>query len=178
LGTTWLYPSDELYLMAGAPIPESGFYDDPAQLENGVGLVRGLLDDWGRVRGRLGQMSLAPARITWVCGRLISPILCHIASQLEGATPLEIQIVPVTNGLFGPRVTVSGLLTGEDLLQTLSHRDLGDHVFVPRSMFDADCAVTLDDLSLGALSSALGAPVSPVDRVSDVVGLLEAAEVC
>jgi putative radical SAM enzyme (TIGR03279 family) len=172
-GKTWLYPADELYLLAGQPVPPRAFYDDPAQLENGVGLVRQLLDDWARVRATVPPTALKRERqSTWVCGTLIAPFLREIADQWRAHFGGEVSVVPVVNRLLGESVTVSGLLSGHDVVAALVGQDVGERLFVPRSMFDIAGRVTLDDMTVDELSAALGVPVSPVERVSDIVAVL------
>ena len=169
-GSTWLYPSDELYLLAGRQIPGAAFYDDPAQEENGVGLVRGLLDDWEETRQRLADCSWAGERMIWVCGRLIAPVLEGIAAELAAATGREIIVRPVANRFFGESVTVSGLLTGGDVVRALEG-ETGGAVVLPRAMFDASGALTLDDMTLDDLKHELGGPVAVVGRVGDLLRL-------
>ena len=172
LGRTWLYPSDELYLLAGEPVPERSFYDDDAQLENGVGMVRRLLDDWQEARRRARGAATNTTRITLVCGTLIASLLEGMADELAEPTGIDVQVVPVVNRFFGESVTVSGLLTGEDVLSALAGRDLGQHVLLPRSMFDASGRFTLDDLTPEMLQERLGVPMSMVSTMSEVLDAL------
>ena len=171
---TWLYPSDELHLLAGRAIPPSRFYDDPAQRENGVGLVRLLLDDWRRtcvaIHKRARGVGCA-TRFTLVCGALIAPTLQRIAAELSALTGHDVQVVGVVNRFFGESVTVSGLLTGEDVCRDLSGRK-PQRVFLPRAMFDATGRLTLDDLTSEEMSKRLGAPVTLVSTMSEVYGIL------
>lgn len=167
-GLTWLYPSDELYLTAGRPIPPNAVYDDPAQLENGVGLVRSLLDDWEAVRDDLEDWPWRGRRLTWVCGTAIAPTLGEIASQLQALTSTRIDIHPVLNRFFGEQVTVSGLLTGGDVIAALEG-DALDQVVLPRAMFDAEGIITLDDLTVDDITNAIGAPVCVAGDISEVI---------
>lgn len=171
-GKTWLYPSDELLLQGGRAIPAAAFYDDPAQIENGVGLVRGLLDDWAALREEAAPRGAAGRRVTLVCGMAIAPTLAPLADDLAARTGADVRLVPVTNGLLGPSVTVSGLLGGGDVLAALRSRDLGEFVCIPRSMLDADGTRTLDDLTLPDLAERLGRPVHPVRTMGEVLDLL------
>ena len=77
--------------------------------------------------------------------------------------------MPVTNIFFGPSVTVSGLLTGGDILSALSRCDLGQHLFLPQAMFDESGRLTLDDLTVDELAESLGVPISLVSTMSEVV---------
>jgi len=167
-GITWLYPSDELYLTAGRPIPASTLYDDPAQMENGVGLVRSLLDDWQAVRDNLDDWPWRSRRLTWVCGTAIAPTLAEIASRLGDLTDTKIDVHPVANRFFGEQVTVSGLLTGGDVIAALEGGAL-DQIVLPRAMFDSGGTITLDDLTVDEISKALGAPVCVAGDISEVI---------
>jgi putative radical SAM enzyme (TIGR03279 family) len=178
-GCTWFYPSDEMYLLAGRPVPPAAFYDTDAQRENGVGLVRLLLDDWQRARKHLerkrSSRSHRGGRVTLVCGQLIASILADMAAELQAVAGIEAQVVPVVNRFFGESVTVSGLLTGADVLEALQGRDLGQRVFLPRSMFNAEGSLTLDDLTPEELAERLGAPISRVSTLSEIVQAMRAA---
>ena len=165
---TWLYPSDELYLLAERPIPSAAIYDDPAQQENGVGLVRLLLDDWAEARNDLDEWPWTGRRLTWVSGTLIAPTLLAIADELSGLTGTPIEVAPVANRFFGEHVTVSGLLTGGDVIAALSGRAL-EQVVLPRAMFDAAGELTLDDMTPADLTRELGAPIMMANEISGVI---------
>ncbi len=168
-GRTWLYPSDELFLLAGRSVPPRLFYDDEgAQRENGVGLVREFLDDWARVRVRYSAGGSGLRHATLVCGTLIAPILEQMAAEAS-QLGIRLDCVPVTNQLLGESVTVSGLLAGEDVMGALRGRQLGQRVFLPRAMFDTEGIVTLDDLTSDEITSRLGAPVELVHNMSEVL---------
>lgn len=176
-GRTWLYLADEFYLLAqrdkpltGSVVPAARFYDQFPQLENGVGLVRQLRDDWFRTRGHLPDEVSPPRHVSLVCGTLIAPLLRQIAAELSHRVAgLTADVIAVENALFGPTVTVSGLLTGETLLQVLPGQDLGDLVFLPRAAFEHEGRYTLDDVSVDAVEETLGRPVVLVERMSEVV---------
>ena len=171
LGRAFLYLADEFYLLAGRPVPAARHYDCFPQLENGIGLVRGFLDDWARTRRRLPP--LRPCAITLACGMLIAPLLEHLAGELAAARPeLHIQVLAVPNSTFGPTVTVSGLLTGEALREGLRGRIQGDILFLPAVAFDP-AGRTLDGATLDELALDLGRPIVPVERMSEVVRALQ-----
>jgi len=170
-GTTWLYPSDEMFLCAGRDVPGASFYDNDAQIENGVGLVRELLDDWTILRERVASLRLPRSRATLVCGKAIEPTLRALSRDLALYTGAEIDVLGVENNLFGPTVTVSGLLGGRDVLAALDSH-LAGHVFLPRAMFDQSGELTLDDVHVTVFEERLGAPVHVVSRLSEVVDVL------
>ncbi len=170
LGRTFLYLADEFYLLAGANVPSARMYDGFPQLENGVGLVRLLLDDWARVRRRLPAALPRPVRLTLVSGALVAPLLREMARELgERVAGVSVEVVAVENVTFGPSVTVSGLLTGEALRVGLRGREPGDPVFLPRFAFDLAGERTLDEVTVQDLEEEWGRRVVLVERMGEVV---------
>ena len=167
-GLNLIYASDEWYLLVGLGVPPAEEYDGFPQLENGVGLTRAFLDEEFRVEG----FEFWVGKVTLVCGTLIAPLLGNVAAKLAGRTGLEIEVVPVINDFFGPTVTVSGLLTGQDVVEALRGCDLCDVVFLPRAMFDASGELTLDDMSPAAIGDRLGVRVEVAGTMGEVVDLL------
>ena len=169
---TWLYPSDELFLLAGREVPPASFYDSDAPRENGGGLVRERVDGGRPARRRARPGSRGGRRATLACGEAIAPTLAELTADLGARTGVDLQVVAVPNRLFGETVTVSGLLAGADVVDALAGRDLGERVFVPRAMFEAEGRLTLDEMTPQEMERRLGLPVSPVSRVSDVLAAL------
>lgn len=159
-GTTLIYAADEFYLLAEEPIPPVEHYDDFAQLENGIGLTRQLLEQWNRLRPRLGTIKPSRRQATVVCGTLIAPILRPILDEIARQTGLALTLLPVSNRFFGATVTVSGLLTGQDVVAALRHREPGEMVILPQAMLDQDGSRTLDDMTCAEMAKQIGAPVA------------------
>jgi putative radical SAM enzyme (TIGR03279 family) len=168
-GIALLYPSDEWYLTAGLPVPAARAYNGFPQLANGVGLVRQLLDDWQRTRQRGLKRPWPYGKVTWVCGTLIAPVLRQLAQELAALVQGTIEVVPVENAFFGPTVTVSGLLTAQDVIESLRGHTLGDRLVLPRAMLDASGEVTLDDYGQADIENALGVPVLLAERLSELL---------
>ena len=168
LGVGLVYPSDELYLRTGHNIPPAEEYDGYRQLENGVGLVRLLLDGWETLN-RAWPGVAARGRATVVCGALIAATLGRICRELQDRIGLDITVVPVPNEFFGATVTVSGLLTGRDVVCALQGPGLGDVVFVPRSMFEATGQVTLDGVTKEEMEASLQVDVVAAGDMATVV---------
>jgi putative radical SAM enzyme (TIGR03279 family) len=168
-----VYASDEWVLLAGHEIPSADEYDGFPQLENGVGLTRVFLDEWEEAKSRVRASRFKVDRITLVCGTLIASLLEEIAAEFGQLTSLEMEVIPAVNEFFGPTVTVSGLLTGRDVMAALQGRDLGDIVFLPRPMFDAAGEVTLDDMTLPEIGARLGTRVEIAGTMGEMVGLLD-----
>jgi len=176
LGCTFIHPSDEWYLVAGRPLPPADEYDGFPQLENGVGLVRCLLDEWGELKEDL------PPRLrsaTLVCGRLIAPVLESLVGELAARSGAEVRLVPVVNRFWGPMTTVSGLLVGQDVVAALQGRPLGEVVLLPRAMFtgrygagSAPPDMTLDDMLLDDIARQLGRPVEMAGTMAEALAAL------
>ena len=176
-GLGWVYLSDEWYLALGRDVPTAGAYDGYPQIENGIGMVRQLLDGWeegkaqsanhkSQIANRKSPLASGQGRL--VCGTLIAPLMTRLMDELAALTGLQVEVLPVVNQFFGPTVTVSGLLVGQDVVAALKERVLDGPVFLPRAMFDAAGERTLDDWTLEAMEGALGVPVivaGSLDRV-------------
>jgi len=178
VGRRFVYPSDEFYLLAGRVLPSAVTYDGFPQLANGVGLVRRFLDGWRWQERRLSRSSSpAPAvrSATLVSGRAFAPFLDAVAHSLASFLGIECGAVAIENRLFGPGVTVAGLLAAEDVLAALEGRELGEIVVLPRSMLDAAGEQTLDGWSVERLARALGRPVATAATPAELVRALTAA---
>ncbi len=168
-----VYASDEWYLLAGRRLPPADEYDGFPQLENGVGLTRVFLDEWEGARARVQGSTFKVGKVTLVCGTLIAPLLEEIAAEFRRLTGLAIEVIPVVNEFFGPTVTVSGLLTGQDVIAALRECDPGEVVFLPRTMFDAAGEVTLDEMTLPEIEARLKTRVEIAGEIGELIGLLE-----
>lgn len=177
-GQSLVYLADEFYLLAGLLPPPAEEYDDFPQLDNGIGLVRKLLDE-----GVEGKPLVAKGRRSLACGTLIAPLLGEMAKKFslslqdpEGQDPVgnallstQIEVIPIENRFFGPTITVSGLLTGQDVIEDLSGRHLGESLYLPRSMFDASGERTLDEMTVEDIEAALGVKVTVAETMGEVL---------
>ena len=167
-GLPVVYAADEFYLVAGRAVPAAGEYDDWSQLENGVGLVRQLLDDWQALRRSLPAALPRPRHLSMACGTLIAPVLERIVAAMNSIGNLRVDLHVVRNRLFGDEVTCSGLLVGRDLLDALHGQELGDTLVLPRDMFDHSGTLTLDDMTLDELREGAGRPIRMVKRITEL----------
>jgi putative radical SAM enzyme (TIGR03279 family) len=170
-GIGWVYPSDEWYLALGRDVPPAGDYDGFPQIENGIGMVRQLLDEWESCKLRRANDGWPqPSRQgTLVCGTLIAPTMARIMDKVAALSGLQVKVWPVVNKFFGLTVTVSGLLTGQDVVAALRSQTLDGPVFLPRVMFDAAGERTLDDWTPSAIQDALGVPVAVAESLGQVL---------
>ncbi len=177
LGSGLVYLADELFLRSGTPVPGARYYEGFPQEENGIGLVRRLLDDWSRLKRRApwDSSSMRQPRMTLACGTLVEPVLRDLAGKWNAVAPTRLEVVAIPNRLFGPSVTVSGLLSGKDVCASLKDADLGDVVILPRAMFDASGALALDDMTPQQIQQELGRPVHLADCLSNVAAITMAS---
>ena len=161
-GDHFVHASDELYLLAGRELPEEDRYDGYIQLENGVGMLRLLLEECAfaleEAEGDSREFACSIA-----AGRLAGPFIEKIAGQVRQKFPnVRVNVYPITNNFFGEGVTVSGLITGGDLIAQLKGRELGECLLLPANMFRANEEVLLDDLTRSDVENALQVPVNIV----------------
>jgi NifB/MoaA-like Fe-S oxidoreductase len=174
-GTTWLYLSDELYLLAGQPVPGALKYDGFVQLENGIGMVRSLLDDWRKARRKdLAEGLPRPVSIILPSATLIGPTFEQIAVEMCAVPNLRARAATVQNTFFGPVVTVSGLLTARDILSATADARPGELLFVPRVALDGDGQVFLDGMTLEAFRAETPAEVVVAGTIPEVVAAVVA----
>lgn len=157
LGVRFVYLSDEWYLRLGKPVPPASAYDGLDLTENGVGLVRVLLDRWRRVERELAALG-GPSQ-TWVTGALMAPVLEGLGARFADRTGIRADVVPVPNRFFGETVTVAGLLTGQDVVAHLRERPSSGTVVLPDVMFRGPQGQSLDEMHPDDLSRALSRPV-------------------
>ena len=168
--------ADEYYLAAGRPPPAARRYDGFAQYENGIGMVRALLDDWARLRRRLRARpaaGLAGKRVAIACGALIAPTLTRLTAAFAAETGVEASVHPVTNTLFGERVNVSGLLGGADLAGALAGVE-ADLALLPRTSLDYFGERFLDGLTVAEAADRIGAPVAFATSLSEAFDAIAA----
>jgi NifB/MoaA-like Fe-S oxidoreductase len=174
----FVYAADEYYLAAHARFPSRTRYDGFPQWENGIGMTRTLIDDWGRTRRRIrsGRVdAIEICHVTLCCGTLIAPTLARIAKEAADLLGARIDVIGVRNTLFGDRVNVSGLIPGQDFIEALTSLpagQLGDHVVLPRASLDYFGARFLDDTPADGVSEAVQRPVAFAYTVGDLIKLM------
>jgi putative radical SAM enzyme (TIGR03279 family) len=169
-GTGLIFPSDELFLLAGRPLPGTAYYEDFPQIQNGVGLTRVMLADWRRSRRRLPR-HVQPARtVAWLCGRAAAPALRLIAEEISAVDGLTVQVRVVENSLFGSSITVSGLMSGQDIARVLSETR-ADHAILPRNAFGFDGERTLDEWTVAMIEEHTGVRVVLGRTAADLASL-------
>jgi putative radical SAM enzyme (TIGR03279 family) len=163
-GIHFVHASDEWYLTAGLPLPEEARYDGYIQLENGVGMLRLLFTEFhealAEYRSCPAGQSIAPGHVTLATGRLAAPFIEQLAGEFMQAFPQRrIDVAAIRNDFFGERITVSGLITAQDLVAQLKGCDLGEYLCIPVNMLKSDEEIFLDDWTIEEVNKALQVPV-------------------
>jgi len=165
-GETWVFGSDELYMLAGRELPGPQHYGEFAQIENGVGAVTSLrmrvAQGLDRVKRREGD------RIGVVTGSAMAPLMEPLLAQLTGQSGAQFELIVAQNSLFGPTITTAGLLVGRDILTALSDRSDLDYALIPAETINED-SIFLDDFTLEAVREALPMPIFPSYDFIDVL---------
>jgi putative radical SAM enzyme (TIGR03279 family) len=159
IGEYFVYSSDEFYILAGQPLPPAERYDGFYQIENGVGMVRHLLDDFENQKVRFPERLAKPFQATLVTATLASGFMQDvIIPGLNRVENFQTQLQVVVNEFYGSSIGVTGLLTGQDIYNHLSDKELGSLVYLPASCLN-EKNIFLDDWSLDELSEKLDCPV-------------------
>ena len=161
-GSHFIHAGDEWYLLAGEEMPPQERYDGYLQLENGVGMMRLLENEFQEAFDGLPGDDLS-REVSVATGKLAYPLICSMAEKLKSRYPgTVIHTYQIENRYFGERITVAGLITGQDLKEQLAGKDLGKTLLLPCNMFRSQEEVFLDDVTLTELKDALQSEIDIV----------------
>ena len=154
-GTHFIHAGDEWYILAGEDFPKEERYDGYLQLENGVGMLRLLEDEFDEAL-REAEGDNKVREVSAATGLLAGPYIQKMADRLMAKYPnTKIHVYPIRNDFFGELITVSGLITGKDLIAQLRGRQIGEKLLLPCNMFRSGEEVFLDDVTLADVEEAL-----------------------
>lgn len=161
-GTRLVYLSDEFYLKAGVDLPEPEEYEGFPQLENGVGLIPGMEEEFLEAVLRIAKKK-RNRRISLATGELAYDFIKSMTERIERAAPgFSAEVFAVKNEFFGGGVNVAGLVCGGDIIKQLKGRITTEELFIPQVMLRDDDELFLDDVTVADLEKALGVKVSAV----------------
>ncbi|MCR4902642.1 MAG: DUF512 domain-containing protein [Butyrivibrio sp.] len=169
-GTHFVHASDEWYLLAELPIPEASLYDGYGQYENGVGMLRLLMDEFHDGMNILkekydSEISYYSAEFSMATGRLAYPTIKELVEEAcDYCKGLKVHIYPIRNDFFGERITVSGLLTGGDIIAQLKGKPLGTKLFLPQNVLRAGENYLLDDITVPEIETELGISIDIIKQ--------------
>ncbi|MFH7241829.1 MAG: TIGR03279 family radical SAM protein [Spirulina sp.] len=175
-GTRFAWLADEWYLLANREVPSSDDYEDYPQLGNGVGSIRQFLDQFAQSASDYLPDAVHPPRtLTWVVGNAVEHAFQPIVDRLNQVEDLTVQLAALASDYWGRDLTVTGLLTGQDLLSGLEGKPLGDAVLLPTVMLkpsdsgQPEDTLFLDDMSVAEVSQRLNVPILPIDDTDALV---------
>ena len=180
-GSRLFYPADELYIKAGISLPDDGFYEEYAQIQNGVGMITDMRSSFEYELDDLSEYTdgfCAPRSVSVATGYAAYSHISDICKRLEEAVDgLKINVYPIKNEFFGEQITVAGLLTGKDIAEQLSDKELGDALLFPAVCLRAEGDVFLDDMTPEELSKKLGVKCiptgsDPCEFISAALGII------
>ncbi len=161
-GTRLAFPGDEFYLLGGLAIPEPEFYEDFAQIENGVGMWASLKSEFMDALS-FSEEQPSNRNISIATGKGAAPLLRSLVDEaMKKWHNLNIKVYEIKNHFFGENITVSGLITGTDLKAQLAGVDLGTELLIPSNMLRREGDMFLDNVTLAELIDYLGVQVTPV----------------
>ena len=164
-GSSIFFCGDELYLKAGLDIPSPEYYEDFSQIENGVGMIASMRDEFDAAFKDLDEMPTLPRTVSVATGVAAYPFICELTKRMEERFEgLKIYVYRIDNIFFGENITVAGLVTGGDLLTQLKEMPLGDTLFIPRVMLESEGVMFLDNATLDEAKNTLGIDICPISN--------------
>lgn len=175
-GTRTVFASDEFYILAERELPAAEHYEDYPQYENGVGMVRSLMEEFQDAL-EMAEYSGGARHVTIATGFAALNSIKKLAAMAEERfSDIKCSVYPIRNDFFGETITVTGLITAQDLIAQLSDKELGDELLISSAMLRDHSDVFLDDLTVQDVSQQLNVPVTSADN--DGFDLLDAILGC
>ncbi|MEH1933964.1 MAG: TIGR03279 family radical SAM protein [Nostoc sp.] len=169
-GSSVVWLADEWFLIAGEELPSESEYEEYPQIDNGVGSIQLFLKQFATVAAELLPPKVYPQRkLTWVVGNAVEKAFQPILKRLNFVEGLEVNMRALCSDYWGQTISVTGLLTGHDLLLNLEGQDLGDGILLPNIMLKNGELVFLDDMNIEELAGRLNTKIFPVAGVEDLI---------
>ncbi|MCA2721094.1 MAG: TIGR03279 family radical SAM protein [Microcystis sp. M048S1] len=169
-GSNVVWLADEWFLIARVDLPPQSHYEDYPQIGNGVGSIRQFIRDFQKTAKKLLPAQITPSRrLVWVVGNAVEQAFQPLVKQLNNLRGLTVELVALNSDYWGQEITVTGLLTGQDILKGLQGKNLGDGVLLPSLMLKHGESVFLDDFTLETVINQLGVPIYPVLGVEELI---------
>lgn len=158
-GTKTVFPSDEFFLIADRELPPLEYYEDFSQYENGVGMLRSLIDEFEKALD-LAEWEGGERHVSVATGYAPYPVIFMLAKMAEERFPLlNCDVYRIRNDFFGETITVTGLITAQDLIAQLRDKPLGDELLISSAMLRRDSEEFLDDLTVSDVERELNTRV-------------------
>jgi putative radical SAM enzyme (TIGR03279 family) len=169
-GATVAWLADEWFLMAGQDLPPEKHYEDYPQIGNGVGSIRQFLKQFEvTAKKKLPSQRVTPRQLVWVVGNAVELAFAPIVDRLNQVSGLSVRMVALNSNYWGQTMTVTGLLTGQDILAALQGQDLGNGIVLPSVMLKHGEAVFLDDMQVSDLEQQLNTKIWIAEGVDGLI---------
>ena len=175
LGSTFAWLADEWFLIATQDLPPESHYEDYPQIGKGVGSIRQFLKQFEAAAAALPEQVFPPRTLTWVVGNAVEQAFQPVIERLNQVKGLGLNMAALRSSYWGQSITVTGLLTGQDILASLQGRELGSGILLPALMLKQGdsrllaAAYFLDDMSVAELSRQLHCPIWPVEDIQALI---------
>lgn len=163
IGYTFVFLADEFYLQADMDFPPLESYEDFPQIENGVGLVAVFTNEFMNIKKKLPKKISRKKEVSIATGVLAESVLRPVVNEFNKVDNLKVNLYPIINYFFGTQITVSGLITAEDLISQLKGKPLGEKLLIPETMIKEGDSRFLDNLTIKEVEETLKTPLKIVE---------------
>jgi putative radical SAM enzyme (TIGR03279 family) len=168
-GSTFAWLADEWFLIGRESLPPESHYEDYPQIGNGVGSIRQFLKEFKSAAKRLPVKISSPRQLTWVVGNAVEQAFEPIVQRLNQVEGLQVKMAALKSEYWGQQISVTGLITGQDILQTLKGEDLGAGILLPSLMLKHDEARFLDDMTVDELAQLLDTQIWQIGSIKELL---------
>jgi putative radical SAM enzyme (TIGR03279 family) len=173
LGSTFAWLADEWFLIAQTELPPESHYEDYPQIGNGVGSIRQFIREFETACDRLLPAAIPePRSWLWVVGNAVEQAFQPLVARLNQVDNLHVELVPLRSDYWGQEITVTGLLTGQDLIAGLQAHPTPGQILLPSVMLKHDDTRFLDDLTVADVAQTLGRAIAPVAGIDALLTTL------
>ena len=170
LGTNFAWLADEWFLIARVELPPESHYEDYPQIGNGVGSIRQFIKQFQETANQMLPEAIAtPKKFTWVVGNAVEKAFAPLVKQLNQVENLAIDLAALNSNYWGQEITVTGLLTGQDLIAGLQGKDLGNGILLPSLMLKHGENKFLDDLTVTEVANKLEIDIFTVTGIEELI---------
>lgn len=169
LGSTFAWLADEWFLLGQVDLPLESHYEDYPQIGNGVGSIRLFLKEFAKAAKQLPKRLPEPRRYTWVVGNAVEYAFQPVLQRLNQVIGLEVELAAIASDYWGQSISVTGLITGQDIFNALQGKDLGNGILLPTVMLKHDEAKFLDDMTVEDLAQQLQTQIFPIDGIEGLL---------
>ncbi|RMF22267.1 MAG: TIGR03279 family radical SAM protein, partial [Cyanobacteria bacterium J083] len=170
LGTNFVWLADEWFLIAQTDLPSESAYEDYPQIGNGVGSIRQFIKEFNTIATEiLPEKVSQPRCFVWVVGNAVEYAFTPLVERLNQVEGLTVKLVALNSDYWGQEITVTGLLTGQDLISKLSSQNLQDGVLLPSLMLKYDDTKFLDDMTVAEVAKKLKTQIITVNGIKELL---------